>query len=46
MYVQGAHQLDLRGSDPADPVSVVKVRKQERAYIRSWIQEYHPDQRP
>jgi len=43
---EGAHHLDLRGSDPADPVSVIKVRKQERAYIRSWIEDYHPDQRP
>lgn len=33
----GAHHLDLRGSNKADPPSVVNARIQETNYIRKWI---------
>merc|ERR1711953_1098180 len=42
---EGAHHLDLRGSDPADPVSVMTVRKQERANIKMWIQQEIADRK-
>merc|ERR1719226_121232 len=36
---EGAHHLDLRGADPADPPSVTKARNIERQYIKKWIEE-------
>ena len=42
---EAAHHLDLRGSDPADPPSVVTVRNQERQIINGWLnahaEKYH-----
>jgi len=34
---EGAHHLDLRGTNPADPESVIIARKTERKYIKKWI---------
>ena len=34
---EGAHHLDLRGANAADPVSVIQARKIERAHIDKWI---------
>ncbi len=34
---QGAHHLDLRSTNPADPESVIVARNIERMHIRQWI---------
>jgi lysosomal Pro-X carboxypeptidase len=36
----GAHHLDLRGWNDADPDDVTKVRRQEEEIIVSWIQQW------
>ncbi|KAK3849173.1 hypothetical protein Pcinc_044058 [Petrolisthes cinctipes] len=41
---EGAHHLDLRGADPADPPSVLKARRLEKAFITSWIRSYWEEQ--
>ena len=37
---QGAHHLDLRGSNAADPPQVTETRKMERAVMETWIHDY------
>jgi hypothetical protein len=37
----GAHHLDLRASNPADPPAVTQARLVEAAAIRSWINSYY-----
>ena len=37
---RGAHHLDLRGPNLADPPEVTAARKIEEANIKSWIDEY------
>ena len=37
---EGAHHLDLRAANPADPVSVIQARKIERQWISKWIRSH------
>lgn len=36
----GAHHLDLRGSHPLDPPSVIRVREEEKGHMKLWIREW------
>jgi len=35
----GAHHLDLRSSNPADPESVIIARRKEKSFIVKWLRE-------
>ena len=37
---EGAHHLDLRASNPADPHSVIVARHEEKQLVRHWIQQH------
>ncbi|CAG7717024.1 unnamed protein product [Allacma fusca] len=37
---EGAHHLDLRGSNVNDPPSVIKAREVEKSEIRKWIAQF------
>jgi len=41
IYIEeGAHHLDLRGPNPADPPSIVLARKHETEHVAKWIDQY------
>ena len=37
LIYEGAHHLDLRGSNPADPVYVIKARQLHKEKIHEWV---------
>jgi lysosomal Pro-X carboxypeptidase len=37
VVAEGAHHLDLRSANPADPDSVKEVRLQEVNYLQTWL---------
>ncbi|XP_033763264.1 dipeptidyl peptidase 2-like [Pecten maximus] len=41
LVIGGAHHLDLRGANPADPPSVRAVREVEKSQIHKWIMEHY-----
>jgi len=36
---EGAHHLDLRGSDPLDPVGLIEARNKEKSYLKQWLSQ-------
>ena len=36
----GAHHLDLRASNPADPSDVTAARNKEREHISNWLKDF------
>jgi len=40
MIENAAHHLDLRSSNPLDTEAVIEARKQEKAIVKSWLQQY------
>jgi lysosomal Pro-X carboxypeptidase len=42
---EGAHHLDLRGSNPLDPQCVIDARLQEVAYLKQWLAEVDVEKR-
>ncbi|XP_069122088.1 dipeptidyl peptidase 2-like [Argopecten irradians] len=44
LVIGGAHHLDLRGANPADPPSVRTVRKVEKSQIHKWVKDHYRTQ--
>ncbi|XP_046401943.1 lysosomal Pro-X carboxypeptidase [Ischnura elegans] len=40
---EGAHHLDLRGSNPMDPMTVIETRRLYGKVIQKWIRNVRPD---
>lgn len=40
----GAHHIDMRASNPADPPDVKAARKTEEAAISKWLLQYYQEQ--
>lgn len=38
---EGAHHIDLRSTNPKDPVSVTEARVMEEEIITSWIKDFY-----
>ena len=38
---EGAHHLDLRASNPADPQSVIVARHEEKQLVRQWVRQHN-----
>jgi len=36
----GAHHLDLRGSNPGDTAAVIAARQKEKAVVKEWLRQY------
>ena len=37
----GAHHIDMRASNPADPPDVVAAREMEKEEISKWLSQYY-----